>query len=142
MNKKIIAKLGILALAACLIAGCQPQSAAPQNQKVQTAYERVVETGIIRVGYVPYPPGLIKDPNTKKITGIFAEVLEEAAHNLDLKVEWTEQVGWGTMVEGLKANRYLSRLFFPFASIIECILIFHVARASSNLLQITQIPAR
>lgn len=106
MNKKIIGKLGILALAACLIAGCQPQSATPKNQQVQTAYDRVIQTGTIRLGYVPYPPGLIKDPNTKKITGIFAEVLEEAAHNLDLKVEWTEEVGWGTMVEGLKANRY------------------------------------
>ena len=37
MNKKIIGKLGILALGACLIAGCQPQSAGPQNQKVQTS---------------------------------------------------------------------------------------------------------
>jgi polar amino acid transport system substrate-binding protein len=96
----------MLALAACIIAGCQRQSSAPNDPKAQNAYERVVETGKLRLGYVPYPPGLIKDPNTKKITGIFAEVIEEAAGNLDLKVEWIEEVGWGTMVEGLKANRY------------------------------------
>ena len=28
------------------------------------------------------------------------------AKNLGLKVEWTEEVGWGTMLEGLQTNRY------------------------------------
>ena len=68
--------------------------------------EKVISSGVIRCGYVPYPPGLIKDPNTGKISGIFAEVLEKAGGNLGLKVEWTEEVGWGTMVEGLNAGRY------------------------------------
>lgn len=68
--------------------------------------EKVSSSGVIRCGYVTYPPGLIKDPNTGKISGIFPEVLEKAAANLGLKVEWTEEVGWGTMVEGLKAGRY------------------------------------
>lgn len=66
----------------------------------------VLETSVIRCGYVAYPPGLIKDPNSGEISGIFAEVLVEAASNLGMTVEWTEEVGWGTMVEGLKANRY------------------------------------
>lgn len=68
--------------------------------------EKVLETGVIRCGYVAYPPGLIKDPNTGQVSGIFAEVLETAAKNLGLKVLWAEEVGWGTMVEGLKASRY------------------------------------
>jgi ABC-type amino acid transport substrate-binding protein len=57
-------------------------------------------------GYVPYPPGLIKDPNTGKISGVFADAIAEAASNLGLKVEWVEEVGWGSMIEGLNANRY------------------------------------
>ena len=72
----------------------------------QTTNERVFATGVIRCGYVTYPPGFIKDPNTGKVSGIFPEILEEAAKNLGLKVQWTEEVGWGTMIEGLKTNRY------------------------------------
>ncbi len=106
MTIKIIKKLAFLILATCLFAGCQPKTSTSQNEKTQTAYDRVLETGTIRLGYVPYPPGLIEDPNTKKVSGIFPEVIEEAAHNLGLKVEWKEEVGWGTMIEGLKANRY------------------------------------
>jgi len=76
-------------------------SAASQNTLV-----KAISSGVIRCGYVVYPPGLIKDPNTGKISGIFPEVLEKAAANLGLKVEWTEEVGWGTMVEGLNSGRY------------------------------------
>jgi ABC-type amino acid transport substrate-binding protein len=67
---------------------------------------KVLSAGKIRCGYVVYPPGLIKDPNTGKVSGIFAEVLEEAAKNIGLQVEWAEEVGWGTMVEGLNNRRY------------------------------------
>src|SRR5438309_6353296 len=99
MNIKIVKKLALLMVAACLFAGCQPRTSTPQGDKTQNAYDRVVQSGTLRLGYVPYPPGLIKDPNTKKLTGVFAEVIEEAAKNLGLKVEWAEEVGWGTMIE-------------------------------------------
>ncbi|MEK7504803.1 MAG: transporter substrate-binding domain-containing protein, partial [Patescibacteria group bacterium] len=60
----------------------------------------------IRVGYVIYPPGMIKDANTGELSGIFHDALEEAGKNLGLKINWVEEVGWGTMIEGLKAGRY------------------------------------
>lgn len=72
----------------------------------ESAYERILEQGTIRVGYVPYPPGCIKDPNTGKLSGVFVETLEQAASNMDLKIQWAEEVGWGSMIEGLRANRY------------------------------------
>src|SRR5207253_5761520 len=51
-------------------------------------------------------PGCLKDPNTGKLSGIGIDSLEMAAKNLGLKVEWTEEVGWGSMLEGLQTNRY------------------------------------
>lgn len=48
----------------------------------------------------------MKDPNSKKLSGIFVEALDEAARNLNLSIDWTEEVGYGSMVEGLKTNRY------------------------------------
>lgn len=101
----------ITAFVVTIIPACKPTTETPRTTaQVQppkeTTYDRVLASGVIRAGYVVYPPGLIKDPNTQKISGIFAEVLEEAAKNLGLRVEWAEEVGWGTMIEGLKTNRY------------------------------------
>lgn len=72
-----------------------------------SVYDRVMQRGKIRCGYViDGPAGCLKDPNTGKLSGIGIEVLELAAKNLGLKIEWTEEVGWGSMIEGLQTNRY------------------------------------
>jgi polar amino acid transport system substrate-binding protein len=78
----------------------------PTGPANDAAFERVISSKVIKCGYVPYPPGLIKDPNTGKITGIFPETLEASAKDLGYQIKWTEEVGWGTMIEGLKAGRY------------------------------------
>lgn len=69
-------------------------------------YDSVMKRGIIRCGYGIYNPGCLKDPNSGKLSGIGVDTLELAAKNLGLKIEWTEEVGWGTMIEGLQTNRY------------------------------------
>lgn len=88
-----------------ICAGCQAAHSS-STAAVDGQLRDVLNRGVIRAAYVPYPPGLIKDPNTGKVSGIFVETLERAAAALSLKVEWTEEVGWGTMIEGLRANRY------------------------------------
>jgi len=70
------------------------------------AYDRIMRSNTIRAAYVIYPPGSIKDSKTNQLTGIFVDTLNEAAKNMGLKVDWTEEVGWSTMIEGLKENRY------------------------------------
>jgi ABC-type amino acid transport substrate-binding protein len=60
----------------------------------------------IRLGYIIYPPLLVKDPNTGKLSGISYDIIEAVADELGLQTEWTEEVGWGTALEGLKTNRY------------------------------------
>ncbi|MFA6474788.1 MAG: transporter substrate-binding domain-containing protein [Patescibacteria group bacterium] len=66
----------------------------------------VLDKGEIRAGYVVDPPAMIKDPNTGELSGIFHDALEVAGENLDLKINWVEEAGWGTMIEGLDAGRY------------------------------------
>lgn len=101
------AGLVFLSAALVLLAACRGAAANKAGVGVADAQlTDVLKRGVIRAGYVPYPPGLIKDPNTGKVSGIFVETLERAAAALSLKVEWTEEVGWGTMIEGLRANRY------------------------------------
>jgi polar amino acid transport system substrate-binding protein len=55
---------------------------------------------------VNYPPGLQVDPNTKKVSGIFVDVMEAVAKNLNLRIEWTTETGWGSMIEGLQSGKY------------------------------------
>lgn len=65
-----------------------------------------MKRGSIRCGYGLYNPGCMKDPNTGRLYGVGVDTLEMVAKNLGLKVEWTEEVGWGTMIEGLQTDRY------------------------------------
>jgi len=67
---------------------------------------RVQQSGILRCGYNTEAPSLMVDPNTKKISGISADIVERMATLLGWKVEWTEQVGWSEMTAGLAADRY------------------------------------
>lgn len=71
-----------------------------------TTLDKVLSSGEIRIGYVVNPPALIKDPNTGKLSGIYYDAVELMAKNLSLKTNWKEEVGWGTMAEGLYSDRY------------------------------------
>lgn len=86
--------------------GCTTASTQAQKPAQESVYDRVIRSGKLRCGYVVYNPGCIKDPNSGKLSGIGIEAIELVAEKLGLKVEWTEEVGWGTMIEGLETNRY------------------------------------
>ena len=79
----------------------------PEGQTAkETAYDRVMRTGVLRCGYADFPPYLFtKDPTTGKIAGVFAETTEAVADKLGLKVEWAEGTGWGNLVESLRSHR-------------------------------------
>jgi ABC-type amino acid transport substrate-binding protein len=96
--------LVIVVLASGLAASCTKQGG--QGSAQQTVYDRVLKAGTIRAAYITYPPACQKDTKTGKMTGIFVETLEKAADNLGLKVDWTEEVGWGSQIEGLQTDRY------------------------------------
>jgi ABC-type amino acid transport substrate-binding protein len=74
--------------------------------QAESPYDRVMRSGKIRAAYMVYPPSCIKDPNTGKLSGIWTEAVEKAAENLQLKVEWAEEVMSATIIEGLLSNRY------------------------------------
>lgn len=96
------------AILAALVALVACRGTAPNQAEVrkETAYERVLRTGTIRAAYINYPPGSIKDPKTGNLSGIAIDALRKIAANLKLKVEFTEEVGWGTIIQGLEADRY------------------------------------
>lgn len=113
MERKPLAKFislrGLLACLFCftlvgLLSACRQGTQIQTSQ--ETVYSRVLQAKKIRSAYITYPPACIKDTNTGKLSGIFVETLEKAAENLGLTVEWTEEVGWGSQIEGLETDRY------------------------------------
>ncbi len=88
-----------------LCALLSPFSAYAADTAKESTYDRVLRTGVIRCGYINYPPHLIVDPATKAISGISHDIIEEAARVLGLKVEWAEEVGWANTVETLRTGR-------------------------------------
>ncbi len=68
-------------------------------------YERIMKSGTIRCGYIPYPPAMIIDPNTGEKSGIFYDVMNEIGKRLSLKIEWVQESGWGTYINDLKSDR-------------------------------------
>lgn len=72
----------------------------------ESVYDRVMRTGKIRCGYAMWTPVLYKDLETGKLSGMFYDLMEEVGKRLDLEIVWTEESGWGTVVEGIVTNRY------------------------------------
>src|SRR5262249_13075574 len=71
-----------------------------------TAFERVTASGTLRCAYIVIPPRFVKDPQTGGFSGIAYDIVEEMAKSLNLKVDWAEEVNFGTLAEGLKTGRY------------------------------------
>tara|TARA_Y100000310_G_scaffold312345_1_gene359558 strand:+ start:344 stop:1156 length:813 start_codon:yes stop_codon:yes gene_type:complete len=60
----------------------------------------------LSIGYIIYPPSLEKDANTGQFQGFSYDIVEAVAEKIGVETKWTEEVGWGTSLEGLKTNRY------------------------------------
>lgn len=88
-------------------AGCGLLSPNPSvRSDMNIAYDQMISTGRIRAGYVVYPPGCFVDPDSNEVVGIFPDILREIAKNAALEIEFVEEVGFGTMIEGLQTRRY------------------------------------
>ncbi len=72
----------------------------------ETAFDRIEKTRTLRCGYILWPPYMDIDAQTGKPKGINVDLMDAIGQVLDVNVVWTEEVGWATMLEGLKASRY------------------------------------
>ncbi len=96
----------LVSLAVCFLLinwmGLKPQQAASAKEN---AYERVTRTGVIRCGYGIWPPLIVKDPNTGKMSGTSVDIMEEIAKQIGVKLEWVEEVDWGQIGPALQSGR-------------------------------------
>jgi polar amino acid transport system substrate-binding protein len=104
-NRSKIIGLVILVVIVSLFTTTIATSSTHSSNSTASVYNRVFKSGIIRACYVVYPPDLIKDPNTGKLSGISYDALNKAASNMGLKVDWNLEVDWGSMIQSLNSDR-------------------------------------
>lgn len=88
--------VGLLALAAPAFA----------QERGDQAFQRIIDSGVIRCGYYVFPPITSRDPNTGELTGLAVDYMNKIAERAALKVEWTSEVTWANWVPELQAGRF------------------------------------
>jgi polar amino acid transport system substrate-binding protein len=80
-------------------------SAQPKTEPVEDSLARIVKSGVLRVGYIDYPPAVIKDPNTGQLSGEFVDIAKFIASQLNVRLEF-EEASWSTFMTGLQTHNY------------------------------------
>ena len=68
--------------------------------------DRVEKTKILRVSFSNYPPALIYDKEYNNFSGIFYEIIIAISRKFGWKVLFSEEVGYGVIIDGLNSNRF------------------------------------
>lgn len=69
-------------------------------------YDRVMESGTLRCAYVNYPPYFNKNLETGEFEGLNYDLMEAMGKQLDIDIEWTEEVALDVIFSGLDNGRY------------------------------------
>ena len=77
-----------------------------KTRSVESDLERILKTGKMRCAYVINPPASFIEPNSGELQGIYIEAMQTIGTKLSIEIEWTEEVGFGSMIAGLLAGRY------------------------------------
>ncbi len=106
-NSKII-NLILIILGLTVLLFAYLSFAKPTNDLVEVkkhSQEQALAPEKIKIGYLTYPPSFMQDPNTGQFSGIFYDLITEIGKELNLELEFTEELGWATMIEAVKAER-------------------------------------
>lgn len=72
----------------------------------ESTFERVMRTNTLRCGYAIWFPGMAKDPNTGRLSGVSYDLMEEIGRRTGIKVEWTQEAGFGSAEQDLVNGKY------------------------------------
>ncbi|MFZ2620645.1 MAG: transporter substrate-binding domain-containing protein [Alphaproteobacteria bacterium] len=76
------------------------------NTAKETAYERVMRTGVLRCGYFIWEPFLFKDATTGELKGFNHDFMEKVGELLGLNIEWVAEAEIGTFAQDLQTHKY------------------------------------
>lgn len=99
-----------LALVVALVAARPPLAAAAG------ALERIEKEKTFKIGFIPSPPGVIKDPKTGELSGYYIDTVRVICEQMGVKPVFVE-AAWGTFVAGLQSGQFDLSIAATFATI-------------------------
>ncbi len=102
MKRFLSLALFVIFAASVLFLACPPPSGGVASPKT---LQKIQQDGVLKVGYVVYPPTVIKDPNTTELSGHFVDAAKFLAKVMEVKVEFVEAT-WSTFVGGLQSGQF------------------------------------
>jgi polar amino acid transport system substrate-binding protein len=107
----VMQRRGLLVLMAFFTAafwGCSGPTRDTQTShtsRSSTPLEKLRSQHVIDAGYIVYPPAIVKDPTTGKLSGHFIDTMDAIAREAGATVRYHE-VTWATFIPGLQAGTY------------------------------------
>lgn len=84
----------------------QPKNTQTTTAQKETAYDRVMRTGVLRCGYNFWAPGVSKNDKTGEFEGFIVDMMNEIGRVLQIKIEWTTLADWGTYSQDLTTHKF------------------------------------
>lgn len=86
------------------------------SASAQGAMDRILRDKKLRIGYIPSPPGTIKDPKTGEITGYYVDGMRLIAKMIGVEPEFIETT-WANFAAGLNSDQFDVSIAGTFATI-------------------------
>lgn len=71
-----------------------------------STFDRVMNSGVLRCGYYVFPPATYRDPNTKELSGLSVDLMNEIGKRSGLKIEWAEETNFSNWIPSIQAGRF------------------------------------
>jgi len=105
MNMSFVKGAAVGAIIMLVISAITAYAIWPREVEKKTDLELIKERGVIRVGTdAAYPPYIWIDPETGKIVGYEAELVQIIAERLGVEVEW-HVMEWAAVISALKERK-------------------------------------
>jgi polar amino acid transport system substrate-binding protein len=93
-----------------------PIFAASTDHAAAQLMDKILKEKKIRIGYIPSPPGTIKDPKTGEVTGYYVEGVRYMFKTIGVEPEFVEST-WATFAAGLNSGQFDLSIAGTFATI-------------------------
>ena len=71
----------------------------------ESAYDRVIRTGVLHCAYGVWEPAVMHDPNTGAFSGLIYDAMQEVGKSLNIKVEYDLEVSWESIAIALHSGK-------------------------------------
>jgi polar amino acid transport system substrate-binding protein len=99
-----------LAMVAVLVAALSTDAVAAGS------LEKITKEKVFNIGYIPSPPGAIKDPKTGEVSGYYVDTARTICDLMGVKPNFVEST-WATFVAGLQSGQFDLSIAATFATI-------------------------